>query len=183
MLQKLLSEAGASGVANAPVSFEGKGAEAAADIASLRSPETYVGYARTENFASDGGLARGKSHTYIAPSKLRLNSWALSGDWTVASGLAALNKSNGRISYQFHARDVHLVMGPASNGAPVRFRVLIDGKPPGASHGVDVDEQGNGIATLPRMYQLVRQSGLIIDKRFEIEFLDPGIEAFSFTFG
>ncbi len=183
VLQKLLSEAGASGVANAPVSFEGKGAEAAADIASLRSPETYVGYARTENFASDGGLARGKSHTYIAPSKLRLNSWALSGDWTVASGLAALNKSNGRIAYQFHARDVHLVMGPASNGAPVRFRVLIDGKPPGASHGVDVDEQGNGIATLPRMYQLVRQSGLIIDKRFEIEFLDPGIEAFSFTFG
>ena len=183
VLQQLLKEAGASGVGRDLVSVDGQGLEAAADIVSLRSPETYVGYARTENFASDGGFARGKSHVYAAPSRLRLNSWALSGDWTVTGGLAALNQQAGRIAYQFHARDVHLVMGPASRGAPVRFRVLIDGKPPGASHGVDVDEQGQGTATLPRMYQLVRQAGPIADRRFEIEFLDPGIEAFSFTFG
>jgi thiol-disulfide isomerase/thioredoxin len=183
VLQKLLAEAGASGVDRALISLDPRGSEATADIANLRSPETYLGHARTENFASEGGIARGKSHVYAAPSRLRLNSWALSGDWTVAGGLAALNKSGGRIAYQFHARDVHLVMGPAARGASVRFRVLIDGRPPGAHHGVDVDDQGNGIATLPRMYQVVRQSGPIADKRLEVEFLDPGIEAFSFTFG
>ena len=117
------------------------------------------------------------------PARLRLNDWALSGDWTVKKEAAVLNKPNGSIAYRFHARDLHLVMGPAAPGTSVRFRVLIDGQPPGAAHGVDVDEQGNGTVTEQRLYQLIRQPKPIADRQFEIEFLDPGVEAFAFTFG
>jgi hypothetical protein len=114
---------------------------------------------------------------------MRLNEWALSGDWTVTKGPAALNKPDGRIAYRFHARDVHLVMGPAAPGTSVKFRVLIDGQPPGAAYGIDVDEQGNGTVAEQRLYQLIRQHKPIADRQFEIEFLGPGVEAFAFTFG
>jgi thiol-disulfide isomerase/thioredoxin len=183
VIQKLLSEAGRGGDVHDLVSVDGRGAEAAADIGSLRSPETYVGNERTEGFASPGGAAVGKAHVYAVPPRLSLNSWALSGDWTVQRQLAVLNKPGGRIAYRFHARDLHLVMGPTTQGAPVRFRVLIDGQAPGAAHGVDVDGQGNGIMTGPRMFQLIRQQKPVAERLFEIEFLDPGAQAYSFTFG
>jgi hypothetical protein len=120
---------------------------------------------------------------YGLPARLRLNDWALSGEWTVKTQAAVLNKPNGRITYRFHARDLHLVMGPPAPGTPVRFRVLIDGRPPGPAHGIDVDEQGEGTVTEPRLYQLIRQPKPIADRQFEIEFLGPGVEAFAFTFG
>ena len=183
VIQQLLAEAGAAGVGQNLVSVDGRGAEAAADLGNLKSPENYVGYERTENFASRRGAELDKPHVYAAPAKLKLNQWALSGDWTVAKNLTALNKPNGRIAYRFHARDLHLVMGPATRGASVRFRVLIDGQPPGAAHGIDVDEQGNGTVTEQRLYQLIRQQKPIADRQFEIEFLDSGVEAFAFTFG
>ncbi len=150
---------------------------------SLKSPENYLGYERTESFASPGGAIRDKPNIYEPPAWMRLNDWALSGDWTMVRGAIVLNKPNGRIAYRFHARDLHLVMGPAARGSSVRFRVLIDGQPPGAAHGADVDPQGNGTVTEQRLYQLVRQSKPITDRLFEIEFLDPGVEAFAFTFG
>jgi hypothetical protein len=149
----------------------------------LKSPENYVGYERTENFASPGGAALDQARVYAGPARLGLNHWALSGDWTVKKEATVLNKANGRIAYRFHARDLHLVMGPPARGTPVRFRVLIDGQPPGAAHGIDVDEHGNGTATEQRMYQLIRQPKPVADRQFEIEFLDPGVEAFAFTFG
>ena len=155
----------------------------AADWADLESPENYLGRGRTEGFASPGGAIVDKSRTYTVPATLKLNHWGLSGDWTVRTDAVALDKANGRIAYRFHARDVHLVMGPASKGSSVRFRVLIDGHPPGAAHGADIDDQGNGMITEQRMYQLVRQPKPIVDRQFEIEFLDPGVEAFAFTFG
>ena len=138
---------------------------------------------RTENFASPGGPVSDKRHVYVAPARLGLNHWALSGEWTVQKQAIALNKANGRIAYRFHARDLHLVMGPAARGTSVRFRVLIDGQPPGAAHGIDVDDQGNGTVTEQRLYQLIRQPKPIADRQFEIEFLDSGVEAFAFTFG
>ena len=183
ILQELLREAGAKGVSREPVKVDAPGLEAAADWGSLKSPENYVGYERTENFASPGGAASDKPRMYELPARLRLNEWALSGDWTVKKDTAALNKAGGRIAYRFHARDLHLVMGPVARGTPVRFRVLIDGQPPGAAHGVDVDDQGNGTVSEPRMYQLIRQPKPIVDREFEIEFLDPGAETFAFTFG
>ncbi len=122
-------------------------------------------------------------HVYAAPARLDLNEWSLAGDWTVGKETARLNQPNGRIAYRFHARDVHLVMGPAAQGTSVRFRVLIDGQPPGAAHGIDVDEQGSGTVTEQRLYQLIRQPKPIVDRQFEIAFLDPGVEAFAFTFG
>jgi hypothetical protein len=149
----------------------------------LKSPENYVGYERAENFASPGGAVLDKRRVYAAPARLRLNHWALSGDWTVERQAAVLNSANGRIAYRFHARDLHLVMGPAARGTSVRFRVLIDGQPPGAAHGIDVDDQGNGTLTEQRLYQLIRQPKPIADRQFEIEFLDSGVEAFVFTFG
>jgi thiol-disulfide isomerase/thioredoxin len=183
ILQQLLTEAGKSGFAHEPVSVEGQGIEAAADWRSLKSPENYLGYERTENFASPGGAILDKPRAYMAPTRLRLNEWALSGEWKITRQAVALNQPNGSIAYRFHARDLHVVMGPAAPGAAVRFRVLIDGKPPGVAHGLDVDEQGNGTVTEQRLYQLIRQSKPIDDRQFEIEFLDPGVEAFAFTFG
>jgi thiol-disulfide isomerase/thioredoxin len=183
VIQQLLAEAGRSGISHELVSVDAQGAEAAADWGSLKSPENYVGYGRTESFASPGGAVLDKPRVYAAPAQLKLNHWALSGDWTMQKQATVLNKPNGRIAYRFHARDLHLVMGPAARGTSVRFRVLIDGQPPGAAHGVDVDDQGNGTATEQRMYQLIRQPKPIADRKFEIEFLDPGVEAFAFTFG
>lgn len=183
VIQQLLAEAGRDGINRELVSVDARGVEAAADWGSLRSPENYVGYERTENFASPGSAVLGKRRVYAAPARLRLNHWALSGDWTVGKQATALNKANGRIAYRFHARDLHLVMGPAARGTSVRFRVLIDGKPPGAAHGIDVDAQGNGTLAEPRLYQLIRQPKPIADRQFEIEFLDSGVEAYAFTFG
>jgi thiol-disulfide isomerase/thioredoxin len=183
ILQQLLMEAGQSGASQELVSIDPKGVEAQADWRSLRSPETYVGYARTENFASPGGPMRDKRHVYAAPARLGLNHWALAGDWTMGQQATVLNVSSGRIAFRFHARDLHLVMGPAAAGTPVRFRVLLDGRPPGPAHGLDVDGEGNGVVTEPRLYQLIRQPVIIEDRTFEIEFLDAGVQSFSFTFG
>jgi thiol-disulfide isomerase/thioredoxin len=183
IIQELLREAGVGGVSREPVKVDARGLEAAADWGSLMSPENYVGFERTENFASPGGAMLDQPRLYVFPARLRLNDWALSGDWTVKNEAAVLNKPNGVIAYRFHARDLHLVMGPAAPGTSVRFRVLIDGQPPGAAHGIDVDEQGDGAVTEQRLYQLIRQSKPITDRQFEIEFLGPGVEAFAFTFG
>ena len=183
MIQQLLAEAGRAATAKDLVAADGRGVEAAADWATLRSPENYVGAERTENFRSPGGPAVGKPRSYAAPARLAVNHWALAGDWTMRKDAIQLNRPNGRIVYRFHARDLHLVMGPAAPGTTVRFRVLIDGKPPGAAHGVDVDDQGNGMVTGQRLYQLIRQSKPVVDRQFEIEFVDPGVEAFAFTFG
>jgi thiol-disulfide isomerase/thioredoxin len=183
IIQKLLAEAGAGGHGDDLVSVDGRGLEAAPDWGSLKSPEQYVGYGRTQNFMSPGGVVRDEPRAYALPARLRLNDWALSGDWTVKSEASVLNKPNGRIAYRFHARDLHLVLGPSTPGTSVKFRVLIDGQPPGAAHGTDVDEQGNGTVVEQRLYQLIRQSKPIVDRQFEIEFFGPGVEAFAFTFG
>jgi thiol-disulfide isomerase/thioredoxin len=187
IIQQLLAEAGAGNISRELVSVHPQGAEVGADWNDLRSGENYVGYERTENFASPGGARPDKRHDYALPARLKLNQWALSGDWTMGREAIVLNKAlnnaNGHMVYSFHGRDLHLVMGPVAPGMSVRFRVLIDGQPPGAAHGVDADDQGNGLVTEPRMYQLIRQPGPIIDRQFEIEFLDPGVQAFSFTFG
>jgi thiol-disulfide isomerase/thioredoxin len=183
VIQRLLAEAGARDVPQGLVSVEGTGALAAADWNDLKSPENYLGYTRSEGFASPGGAVSGRPGLYAAPASLGLNHWALAGNWTITNQATRLDLPNGRIVYRFHARDVHLVMGPATHGNRVRFRVLIDGKPPGIAHGTDVDAQGNGIVTMQRMYQLIRQPLPIDDRTFEIEFLDAGVEAFVFTFG
>src|SRR6266511_1870063 len=183
ILQQLLAEAGIGSIGDELVSVEGSGIEAAADWGSLQSAENYLGYARTENFASPGGVVFDRRRVYAAPARLRLNQWGLAGDWTVGRQATVLNTANGKIVYRFHARDLHLVMGPAVRGTSVRFRVLVDGQPPGAAHGTDVDDQGNGTVTQPRLYQLIRQRGPVTDRTFEITFLDPGVQAYAFTFG
>ena len=183
VVQQLLAESGISGVGRELVSVNGRGVEAAADWTSLKSPENYLGYERTENFASPGGAVLDKRRIYASPAQLRLNHWALSGEWTVGKQATIVNKASGRIAYRFNARDLHLVMGPAARGASVRFRVRIDGRPPGAARGIDVDDQGNGTVSEQRLYQLIRQPKPIVERQFEIEFLDPGVEAFAFTFG
>jgi hypothetical protein len=182
VLQMLLREAGVD-VEQGLVRIEPDGVEAAADWASLGSPETYLGYERAVGFASPGAVVLDESHGYSAPAELRRNQWALSGDWAIGSVPARLDEPGGAISYQFHARDLHLVMGPPAGRPPVRFRVRLNGEHPGSAHGVDVDESGNGTADYQRMYQLIRQPMPINDRLFEIEFLDAGVEAFVFTFG
>jgi thiol-disulfide isomerase/thioredoxin len=183
VIKRLLAEAGHRDVGNELVSVDPRDAEAAADWSELGSGENYVGSQRTENFASPGGATLDKRHEYTQPSKLKLNHWALSGEWTMGREAITLNKPNGRIAYRFHARDLHLVMGPSEPKAQVRFQVLIDGQPSDATHGADVDEKGKGTVMEPRMYQLIRQTAPIVDRQFEIEFLDAGVQAFSFTFG
>jgi len=182
VIQQLLLEAGA-GRSHGLASVDAKGIEVAADWDDLMSGENYVGYERTENFASPGATAQDQSHVYTVPATLKLNHWALLGDWTVEKGAIALDRPKGRIAYRFHARDLHLVMGPPAKGTSVRFRVLIDGHPPGPAHGSDVDAEGNGNLNEQRTYQLIRQPAPITDRTFEIEFLDPGAQAFAFTFG
>jgi thiol-disulfide isomerase/thioredoxin len=183
IIQQLLAEGGLGGIHRDMVSVTSVGVEAAADWNSLKSSENYVGYERTENFVSRDGTIWDKRHIYVAPARLWLNHWGLSGAWTVEKERIVLNGNSGRIVYRFHARDLHLVMGSSVPGVPVPFRVLLDGKPPGAAHGIDVDEQGSGVVAEPRLYQLIRQSEPVGDRLFEIQFLDSGIEAFSFTFG
>ena len=182
-IQKLLTDAGAGGPRDGLVSVDAGGIEMAADWDNLRSPENYLGYPRTANFASPGGVKRDRLFVYTAPTGLGLNDWALAGEWTMGREAAVLNAASGRIACRFHARDLHLVMGPPRPGTAVRFRVSLDGQPPGAAHGGDVDDSGSGVAPEQRLYQLIRQTGPIRDRRFEIEFLDPGVQAFAFTFG
>ncbi len=182
IIQLLLSQAGHKLKSADLVNVNATGAEAAADMNRVKSPETYLGYARAENFVSPGGAVHDMRHTYQA-SVDELNAWGLTGDWTIANERASLDAPGGGIVYRFHARDLHLVLGPGSDGKPVRFRVTIDGKPPGNDHGMDTDADGNGTVTGERLYQLIRQKGDIADHTFAIEFLDPGVRAYAFTFG
>jgi thiol-disulfide isomerase/thioredoxin len=182
VIRQLLAEAGhpADG---ALATVDAHGLEAAPDLRSLLTPENYIGYARTEGFGSPGGAIRDARSLYAVPPRLQLAQWALAGTWTMGRESAVLDEAGGRIVYRFHARDLHIVMGPARASSPVRFRVRIDGHPPGDAHGIDVDDQGNGTITEPRLYQLIRQPVPVRDREFEIELLDPGAEVFSFTFG
>jgi thiol-disulfide isomerase/thioredoxin len=182
-IQQLLREAGVDGITDDLVSPTPEGFEAQADWTNLRSPETYLGYAQGQNFASRGGVEIGVPSAYTAPEMLMLNQWALAGDWTIESGASVLNAADGRIAFRFHARDVHLVMGLPASDTAVPFRVLVDGEPPGDAHGLDVDEQGHGTVSQQRLYQLVRERGSIADRTFEIVFLAAGVEAYVFTFG
>ena len=182
-IQQLLSEANGVPVTGDVATVLGEGVEAPADDADLLSPETYVGYAKAENFASPGGLVGGSAKSYRVPTTLRLNHWGLVGMWNVAGEFATLSEATGGIRFRFHARDLHLVLGPSVPDQPVRFRVKIDGAVPGANHGSDADADGVGVVQKPRLYQLVRQAGPVADRTFEIEFLDPGVRAYVFTFG
>src|SRR5277367_2219161 len=182
VIQQLLAEAGKGNLPANVVSVSATGAEAASDEADVKSPETYIGYMRAENFASPGGAVSDAAHDYSV-ADLKLNDWGLAGAWTVGGQYATLDKKDGAISYRFHARDLHLVLGPGADGAPVRFRITIDGAAPGESHGADVDANGEGVVTENRLYQLVRQTGPIVDRTFTIEFLDPDVQAYAFTFG
>jgi thiol-disulfide isomerase/thioredoxin len=183
VIQRLLGEAGRGGVGDELVSVVPDGFEAQADWANLESPETYLGYEQAQNFASPAGASPGESHSYVAPDRLRLNHWALAGDWTLGKEASVLNQGEGQIAFRFHARDVHLVMGPPERATSVPFRVLVDGDAPGTAHGLDVDEDGHGAVAQQRLHQLIRQQGLIGDRTFEITFLAPGVEAYVFTFG
>jgi len=182
VIRQLLAEAGQS--ASLPADnavIKAAGVEAAPDFADVQSGETYVGFERADNFSSPGGFAENAPHIY-APGRLTLNHWGLSGEWTVGAERAVLDKKDGTIAYRFHARDLHLVLGQQGD-APVHFRVTIDGQAPGDNHGADTDADGNGVITGQRLYQLVRQSGLVADHTFEIRFADPGAQAYAFTFG
>jgi thiol-disulfide isomerase/thioredoxin len=183
MIQHLLREAGRDSIGDDLVSVAADGFEAQADWANLESPETYLGYEQAQNFASPGDAAFDEPRTYVVPDSLKLNHWALSGDWTVESRASVLNRADGRIAFRFHARDVHLVMAPRARDTSVPFSVLVDGEPPGAAHGLDVDERGHGTLSQQRLYQLIRERGSITDRTFEITFLAPGVEAYVFTFG
>lgn len=183
VIQQLLAEGGVSGVSHEPAPVEPAGVEVAADLTTLGSPENFLGYERTTDFASPGGTKADRRHAYTTPARLKLNEWALSGNWTMGREGNVLNEGNGKVVYQFRARDVNLIMGPAMPGTSLRFRVLIDGKPPGEARGLDVDSQGNGTVTEQRMYQLIRQPAPITDRQIEIEFPDAGVEVFDFTFG
>ena len=183
VIQRLLGEAGRGGAGDELVSVAADGFEAQADWANLGSPETYLGYEQAQNFASPAGASPGEGHSYVAPDRLKLNHWALAGDWTLEKRASVLNQADGRITVRFHARDVHLVMGPPERGTSVPFRVLLDGDTPGSAHGVDIDEDGHGAVAQQRLHQLIRQEGPIDDRTFEITFLAPGVEAYAFTFG
>jgi cytochrome c biogenesis protein CcdA/thiol-disulfide isomerase/thioredoxin len=182
VIQLLLEEAGKSGVSAGLVAMSATGAEAASNGKDVQSPETYVGYNRSENFASPGGIANDTARVYTTGVP-GLNQWSLSGDWTIGGEHADLNATDGSIVYRFHARDVHLVLAPAAGDKPIRFHVTIDGSPPGNNHGADVDAAGDGTVNEQRLYQLLRQSGTITDRTIQIEFQDPGVQAYAFTFG
>jgi len=183
LIQQLLAEAGTGPVPSAKVAPQGQGTQAAAGAMPILSAETYLGHQRTSGFASPGGIKPNRPQRYRGSSSLRLNEWALNGDWTVEGERVLLNSAMGRIALRFHARDLHLVLGPMADGRPVRFRVLIDGKPPLADHGFDTDAQGQGVIEAQRLYQLVRQQAGDKPRLFEIEFLDAGAQAYAFTFG
>lgn len=183
LIRKLLAEAGRdlSDVSVSPI--KGTGVEAEADWTNLGSPEAYVGYDKAEHLRSPGGLRRDRSESYAAASDLDLNSWDLTGKWSVGREFATLDGAAGAIRFRFHARDAHLVLGGAADGRPVRFRVTIDGAVPGVNHGADVDAAGWGEVREDRLYQLVRQSGGIADRTLTVEFSRPGVRAYVFTFG
>jgi thiol-disulfide isomerase/thioredoxin len=185
-IQSLLAEAGKRGAMGAPVTPQASGEQASPDIAHLRSGETYVGYAQATNFGSgfgsSGGLKPDVAHDYVAGNP-GLNEWSFAGNWTVGAERASLNRAGGGIVYRFSARDLHLVLGRGAGVSPVRFQVTVDGRAPGENHGSDTDASGKGVVTETRLYQLVRQSGPVKARTFEIRFLDPGVDAFAFTFG
>jgi cytochrome c biogenesis protein CcdA/thiol-disulfide isomerase/thioredoxin len=183
VIQQLLAEAGQTRVPAGLVAPRGQGIEAAPGSAPALSEETYLGYERTHNFASPGGIARDRASNYKSAASLRTNQWALAGDWTVEPERVVLHGANGRIVHRFHARDLHLVLGPSADGKPVRFKVRVDGKAPGSDHGSDIDAEGNGTIDAQRLYQLVRQASSVKERLFEIEFIDPGAQAYAFTFG
>jgi thiol-disulfide isomerase/thioredoxin len=181
VIQQLVREAGGDSIGDDLVSVADEGFEAQAEWGSLKSPETYLGYEQAQNFAGDPGFD--DARVYVAPDRLQLNRWALSGDWTIGRRASVLNGAGGRIAFRFHARDVNLVLGPPSRGAAVPFRVLVDGEPPGDAHGLDVDDEGRGTVAQQRLYQLIREPRSITDRTFEITFLERGAEAYVFTFG
>jgi thiol-disulfide isomerase/thioredoxin len=183
VIQQLLAEAGSDEVDEDLVPVEPSGVYLAADWNTLRSPETYLGYARATGFASPGGLEPDRNQVYDQPSRLGLNQWALSGEWTVGTQITTLNEPGGRIVHRFHGRDLNLVLGTQADGGPTRFQVLIDGEVPNGARGLDVDERGNGTVSEERLYQLIRQDGRITDRTFEITFIDGGAQAYVFTFG
>jgi len=183
VIQQLLAETGNTGIDTGTVNVAASGAEAAADEGNVKSPETYIGFERAENFASPGGSVQDVDHAYALPADFKLNQWALDGTWKIDGEHAVAAAANGKIAYRFHARDLHLVLAPGQDGKPVRFRILIDGQPPGDDHGSDVDAKGDGTIDSQQLYQLVRQHGAVKDRTFEIQFLDPGVQAFAFTFG
>jgi thiol-disulfide isomerase/thioredoxin len=183
MIQQLLKEVSPRNVPAQPLALMPNGFEAAADWKTLKSPENYVGYRSTQGFASPGGSIPDKQTLYSEPANLQLNQWALLGEWTIEKEKVRLNGKQGKIIYRFHARDVNLIMAPGAKSSALKFRVLTDGKPPGDAHGLDIDANGNGTVTEPRMYQLIRQQGPITDHEFQIEFSDPGVEVYDFTFG
>lgn len=182
VIQELLREAGAQGVPDGASQVRGQGIEQAADMGDIKSPETYLGYERARGFAS-GPAEHDRAASYDTPRILGLNHWGLQGKWNIGGERAMLAGSTGRLVYRFHARDLHLVLGPGSDGKPVRFKVLLDGHAPGDAHGVDVAADGTGVVTQQRLYQLLRQKGDVADHTFSIEFLDPGVSAYAFTFG
>jgi|HubBroStandDraft_5_1064220.scaffolds.fasta_scaffold19949_2 cytochrome c biogenesis protein CcdA/thiol-disulfide isomerase/thioredoxin len=183
VIQQLLKEKNANLKASGLVQVSASGAQAAADVDDIRSPETYIGYGRQENYVSPEKIKQDAPGLYTAPGRLDVNNWGLAGKWEVGSERAMLLAAPGRIIFRFHARDLHLVLGPGKDGRPIRFRVLLDGGAPLDDHGVDVDSQGNGTVKEYRLYQLIRQKGKVEDRTFQIEFLDPDVQAFAFTFG
>ncbi|KXV15408.1 cytochrome C biogenesis protein [Caballeronia megalochromosomata] len=182
-IRQLLADNGTPMIAHDVQPVQASGAQAAADPANIGSGETYVGYRQAQGFASPQRVMPDAVETYTLPGQLSLNDWALEGKWNVGGEAAVPSAPSARIAYRFHARDLHLVLGPSADGKPVRFRVTIDGAAPGASHGADIAADGSGVVTSARLYQLVRQTGAVVDRTFEIEFLDPGAQAYSFTFG
>jgi thiol-disulfide isomerase/thioredoxin len=183
VVQRLLREAAASGVPDDLVSAADDGFQAQADWASLRSPESYLGYEQSRDFASPDP-ALDESRTYAVPDDLRLNQWALAGEWAIERGASVLTGPEGSLAFRFQARDVNLVLGPPARGRmTVPFRVTVDGQPPGGAHGLDTDGQGTGTVDRQRLYQLVREPGPVEERTFEIEFGAPGVEAYVFTFG
>jgi len=182
VIQELLREIGAGGFDAGTVRISADGAEAPPSD-DVRSPETYVGYARAEKFASPERVARDAAKTYSVPPRPSLNQWGLGGSWNVGAESAVLQQAPGKIAFRFYSRDLHMVLAPSKNGKPVRFRVMLDGAAPGEDRGVDSNADGAGELRQPRMYQLIRQKGRVRDRLFEIEFLDSGAQAFSFTFG
>jgi hypothetical protein len=182
LIQQLLSEANGTAPSKDIAAVTGEGPQAAADERDLHSLETYIGYAQASGLASSDGIQKDVPILYriVSPT---INRWGLAGIWTVGGEFATLNEPRGRIAYRFHARDLHLVLAPSSPGNAVRFRVRLDGAPPGADHGSDVDAEGWGSVQDGRLYQLIRQTGPIADRTFEIEFFDAGVRAYSFTFG
>jgi thiol-disulfide isomerase/thioredoxin len=181
-IQTLLKEAGNKDVPGGIVNPDKAGVMATADANDMESPETYLGYGRGQNFAS-GPPTPDKPATYQTPYPLGPNQWGFTGRWTIGEEKSVLSAPGGKVTFHFHARDLHLVLGPAAGNKPVRFKVMLDGQPPGAAHGVDSDADGNGTVTGQRLYQLIRQQGSVTDHTFSIEFLDSGVEAYSFTFG